>query len=81
MTWHYRLLKDDDIFAVHEVYTLDDGKVMWSGPITFEGPSPQDVITQLTNALEDITARSPLVIDRSKLVLEPDAEPAEEQGG
>ena len=54
---------------------------MWSGPITFEGDLPEDVVTQLTNALEDITARSPLVIDVDRLVPELDPESNGEQMG
>jgi hypothetical protein len=78
MSWHYCLLKNGDTYAIYEVYKLDDGEFWTKDPICFEGHTPQDVISQMTEALEDITSRAPRTIEGDRLV--PEADPGSDSG-
>ena len=72
MTWNYRIMKRDldgvTVYEIHEVYYKDNGEVeMWTEePVSFDGfrsSSPEKLIEQVKNILEDCTEHSILDYD------------------
>jgi hypothetical protein len=58
--WHYQLMKrkssisDEDYYAIHEYFDLDDGPAWTENPVVVDGESVEDVKKALMLMLHDI---------------------------
>lgn len=53
--WHYQLMKhDEDYYAIHEYYELDEGPTWTEKPVVVDGESVEDVKKTLMLMLHDI---------------------------
>jgi len=71
MTWHYRIIDFGTHCALHEVYTLEDGKLSWTAlAITFvSDPGCESEIVQgLEMALDDARKRPVLRVRNGEVV-------------
>jgi len=70
--WHYQLMKhknefsEDDYYAVHEYYDLEDGPAWTESPVMVDGCSIEEVKETLMLMLQDIDKHGVVDYERSE---------------